>query len=125
MSLRDLFAANAALLRDQEQGYGEEVTYFAPNPVPGQPSIATIITAIVSMTTLDALQHVVEGDEQYETAELEVSADFTIDPHGWFTMRGESSIWKYVGLGGRDLNLKTILVSRPMPVSHRMARRRS
>lgn len=125
MSLRDLFAANAALLRDQEQGYGESVMYYEANPVPGQPSIATPVVAIVSMTTLDALQHVTEGDEQYETAELEVPVDLVVSPDGWFQINGEPGNWKYAGLGGRDANLKTILVTRPMPSNKRIARRRA
>lgn len=120
MGLRDLFAANAALLRDPER-FGEEVTYFDPVTTP---ATETTVTAIVEFIPQDGLVLGEEADEIMEQGTIDVPATLAINELGWFT-RSNGEILKITGRGGRDAHLQTLTINHPINLVKKKARRKS
>lgn len=120
MSLRDLFNLNAARLTDPDTGFGEEITMFDPST---SPATQTEFNGILEMLGQDPLVHSQEADEILEQATIEVPTSITVTSRCWF-IDAAGRKWKFVGLGGRDAQLQTINVQRPITNSTKMARRR-
>lgn len=119
MSLRDLQALNANLLRDPDW-FGEEITLFDPS---SDPATQTTFDGILEILGQDPLVHSQEADEALEQATIDVPTSITVTPRCWF-VDASGNTWKFAGLGGRDANLQTINVQRLIPVSKKTARRR-
>lgn len=86
------------------------------------PATAVPVTGIFEILGVDPLLQLQEGTQVMEQGTFEVPSSMAIDVSGSFVIEGDT--WKITGLGGRDANLKTITIQRPIIVSKRMAKRR-
>lgn len=104
MGIRDLFAANAELLRDPVNGLGEQVTFIDEdgNETPEDVTFVEVGTAPVADD--DRSKRVTR------LAELDVRRDLVVTLGCSFEVLTEK--WKVYGFGGADPWTKTILLKR-------------
>lgn len=120
MGVRDLMTANAELLRDEEQGYGQAALYMDPST---KPATAVPVTGIFEILGVDPVLRLQSGTKLFEQATFDVPATMTIAENSSFLIDGQT--WKFTGRGGRDSNLQTITLQCTVTVDQRMANRRS
>lgn len=119
MALRDLFSRCNELLLDPER-FGIEGSYLDPSTSPATP---VPVTGILQILGIDPLINPQEGDRLMEQATFDIPVSLNVDQRGSFSIDGQ--LWKIAGLGGRDNDLQTILIQRPVIYSTRTAKRRA